>query len=71
MSAAEALRCLLDALRTPAQQVPAIPDAQSALYRSPLAGKRKRILIVLDNARDAGQVRPLTIPPTAYGRLSP
>jgi tetratricopeptide (TPR) repeat protein len=47
----------LASLGVPATQVPADSQAQAALLRSVLADKR--MLIVLDNARDAGQVRPL------------
>lgn len=52
----EVLKDFLHALRGPARH-PASYDAQVALYRSLLAGKR--VLIVLDNASDAGQVMPL------------
>ena len=47
----------LVALGVPPLQIPADAQARCGLYRSVLA--RRRVLIVLDNARDAAQVRPL------------
>jgi tetratricopeptide (TPR) repeat protein len=57
MTPGEAVRIFLDALGVRAGQLPASLDAQVGLYRSLLAGRR--MLVLLDNARDAGQVRPL------------
>jgi DNA-binding SARP family transcriptional activator/tetratricopeptide (TPR) repeat protein len=51
------IRGFLEALGVPAGQVPASPQAQAGLYRSILADKN--VLVLLDNARDAAQVRPL------------
>jgi tetratricopeptide (TPR) repeat protein/transcriptional regulator with XRE-family HTH domain len=53
----EAIRRFLQALGIAPEQVPARPDAREDLYRSMLASRRT--LIVLDNAHDARQVRPL------------
>jgi DNA-binding SARP family transcriptional activator len=53
----EALARFLRALGVPADQVPADVDEASGLYRSLLAGRR--MLVLLDNARDAEQARPL------------
>jgi tetratricopeptide (TPR) repeat protein len=57
MAPAEAVRGFLEAFEVPAARIPVSLDAQAALYRSVLAGRR--VLVLLDNARDAGQVRPL------------
>ncbi len=55
--AVEAIRGFLDAFGIPASQIPRSLDAQAGLYRSLLAGRR--VLVVLDNARDVKQIRPL------------
>ena len=57
MEPAEALRFFLDALGVPPYRIPADTEGRSALFRSALDGKR--MLIVLDNARNVAQVRPL------------
>jgi tetratricopeptide (TPR) repeat protein/transcriptional regulator with XRE-family HTH domain len=53
----QALGYLLRALLGPATVLPAAVEEQSAMLRSALAGRR--VLIVLDNARDEAQVRSL------------
>jgi DNA-binding SARP family transcriptional activator len=62
---AQVVRSFLDALQIPARRIPAGFDAQVGLYRGLLAGKK--VLVVLDNARDCDQVRPLL--PEAPGCL--
>ena len=57
MAPGEAVRAFLDAFAVPPERIPVGLEAQSSLYRSVLAGRR--VLVVLDNARDAAQVRPL------------
>ncbi len=57
VTAEEVTGWFLVALGVPAGQIPADAQARSGLYLSVLAGRR--VLIVLDNARDAAQVRPL------------
>jgi DNA-binding SARP family transcriptional activator len=57
MGADEALRGLLGSLEVSRDAIPEQLHAQAGLYRSRLAGRR--LLIVLDNCRDAEQVRHL------------
>jgi DNA-binding SARP family transcriptional activator/tetratricopeptide (TPR) repeat protein len=66
ISPADAVRGFLDALDVPPQRVPTTFEAQVGLYRSLLAGRR--VLVVLDNARNAEHVRPLL--PGASGCLA-
>jgi DNA-binding SARP family transcriptional activator len=57
MTAAEALAGFLRALGMPGWDIPADVAERAAAYRSLLAGRR--ILVLLDNASEVSQVRPL------------
>lgn len=65
MSPVAAIRTFLEALDVAPQRIPASPEAQLGLYRSLLADRE--MLILLDNAVDAEQVRPLL--PGTQGNL--
>lgn len=64
--AGDALAGFLRAMGVPGHQIPAEADERAARYRSLLAGRR--MLVLLDNARSAEQVRPLL--PAAAGCLA-
>jgi transcriptional regulator with XRE-family HTH domain len=53
----EALRRLLGALDVPESRIPAGTEERAALWRAELADRKA--VVVLDNARDADQLRPL------------
>jgi DNA-binding SARP family transcriptional activator/tetratricopeptide (TPR) repeat protein len=57
VTAAAALERLLRMLGVPPEEVPADLDGRSARWRAELAARR--VLVVLDNAESAAQVRPL------------
>jgi tetratricopeptide (TPR) repeat protein len=72
---ADVLHAFLGALGISHDMIPASLDARASLYRSVVAGRQ--LLIVLDNARDAQQIRPLlpgtpghAVVVTSRGRLS-
>ena len=65
MEPSEVLRFFLDALGIPPHRIPPGIEGRSALFRSLL--DHRRMLIVLDNARNVAQVRPLL--PGAPGSL--
>ncbi|MBL3671000.1 winged helix-turn-helix domain-containing protein [Streptomyces sp. M2CJ-2] len=63
LTPAVALETLLRDLGTPTERIPDDLDSRTALWRSSTAGLR--LLLLLDNAADAAQVRPLL--PTSTG----
>ncbi|MET8331881.1 BTAD domain-containing putative transcriptional regulator [Streptomyces sp. NPDC005181] len=65
MSPTEAFGSILQSLGVSSSLLPADLNAQIALYRTLLTGRR--ILLLLDNARDAEQIRPLL--PSTPGSL--
>jgi DNA-binding SARP family transcriptional activator len=64
LSADRAMSTVLQALGV--ERIPSEPQARTGLYRTMLAGKR--LLLVLDNAKDSTQVTPL-LPGTAGGAV--
>jgi DNA-binding SARP family transcriptional activator/tetratricopeptide (TPR) repeat protein len=56
-SPTDVINRFLDAMGVPQARIPVDADAQAALYRTVLSDRQ--VLVLLDNARDADQVRPL------------
>ncbi|WP_404974432.1 BTAD domain-containing putative transcriptional regulator [[Kitasatospora] papulosa] len=57
LPAADALRGFIEALGVPQARIPSGTEARTGLFRSLLASRR--VLVVLDNARDSAHARPL------------
>ncbi|WP_158891313.1 ATP-binding protein [Amycolatopsis anabasis] len=57
LPAGDAIRGFLDGFDVPPERIPLRVDSQASLFRSIVAARR--VLVVLDNARDADQVRSL------------
>ncbi|MFJ4644349.1 BTAD domain-containing putative transcriptional regulator [Streptomyces bobili] len=57
LPAADALQGLIEALGVPQSRIPPGAEDRTGLFRSLLASRR--VLVVLDNARDSAHVRPL------------
>ncbi|SNT56289.1 Tetratricopeptide repeat-containing protein [Actinacidiphila glaucinigra] len=57
LTATQALSLLLQSLGVPPERIPVDPELQAGMYRSLLAGRR--MLVLLDNAVDVAQARPL------------
>ncbi len=66
MDPAEALGRFLSALGVPSAEMPNTMEARSALFRE--QSSSRKLIVVLDNARDAEQVRPLL--PASAGCLT-
>jgi tetratricopeptide (TPR) repeat protein len=58
---AQALDALLRALGVPAEHIPRTVEERAGLYRSVLAEIRDPVLVIVDNASAAAQVRPLLL----------
>ncbi|WP_078662417.1 P-loop NTPase fold protein [Streptomyces bicolor] len=56
---AEALASALLSVGVPSEHIPIDVDSRAALYRTALSGMREALLLMVDNAADAEQVRPL------------
>ncbi|MEV0414328.1 AfsR/SARP family transcriptional regulator [Streptomyces sp. NPDC050448] len=63
----EALELLLRSLGLAASEIPSNDEAQARVYRTLTTGRR--LLVVLDNAASAEQVRPVGVPAYAYDDL--